>query len=126
MVSMLEYFPIFRRRAVQKLGRCCSRDFSVVKVDLPRVFVWINGQYAIAQFVAYVPAYAEDNNLAVEMPILEKGIEAARGRHDRLPVKARSVYPTDGPDVVAPEPENASQDNTHVNSWYISHPIFYR
>jgi len=41
-------------------------------------------QIPIAQLVAYVPANAKDNNVAVQVPILEKGIEAARGSHDRL------------------------------------------
>ena len=35
------------------------------------------------------------------MPIIEKGIEAVRGRHDRLQVKTRSVY---APNFVEPEP----------------------
>ena len=60
----------------------------------------------IAQFVAYVPADIEDGNLAVEMPILKKGIEAARERHDRPQVKVRSVYAPNALNAVAPIPNS--------------------
>jgi hypothetical protein len=60
----------------------------------------------IAQFVAYVTANTEDGNLAVEMPILKKSIDAARGRHDRLQVKVRSVYAPNALNAAAPIPNS--------------------
>jgi len=49
-------------------------------------------QIPIAQFVAHVPVYALYNDVAVKVPILEKGIEAARESHSRPRRRTRLIY----------------------------------
>jgi len=49
-------------------------------------------QIPMAQFVAHVPVYALYNDVAVKVPILEKGTEAARESHSRPRRPTRLTY----------------------------------